>query len=483
MPVETCPLCMRMYARLSQHLSLMHHVENKEERKLLLAMESGRINARVGKCPIAGCGKFSNRLDLHVRTHTEISLVAQDQVLLQCKRKEIISKLTALRASNPKIPMVSTLDLEEHCQPEDAWVPLSAEDLEEEECDKEGCKAQKDLLRRHVADLQKQCDVLTESLRTVTKRYRVLKRKSASLGAASPAASIPTFEGADNPIPEAEKPKEKSPPHYPDHVAVLNEIVEGYRRHLLGPEPTRKIKENVGAHVYRIKKCIAYMSEGKSKLADFCFLNETAKIHIFIHYIAEAPPPSCHLSKNRPDRTLPRDVKSPQVLKRGVALHQISVKAKKESHIILKSTLLQCRKKAAQAIPELLIKLENEPSQKNQWQLYGHFTALLSSLYGHRGGVYQNITIQEVLGAQKSTSQKSYVINVTSHKTNEDAWKSMGLPGCPTFTDVRSSIASHAKFLHSSDISKISKFMCHDVKTADNFYVTNLSAQQAMEHR
>ncbi len=30
---------------------------------------------------------------------------------------------------------------------------------------------------------------------------------------------------------------------------------------------------------------------------------------------------------------------------------------------------------------------------------------------------------------------------------------------------------------------KISKFMCHDVRTADKFYVTNLTAHQAMEHR
>lgn len=41
-----------------------------------------------------------------------------------------------------------------------------------------------------------------------------------------------------------------------------------------------------------------------------------------------------------------------------------------------------------------------------------------------------------------------------------------------------------AKFTHSSeDRMKISKFMCHDVSSADKFYVTNLSDQQAMEHR
>ncbi len=140
MPVETCPLCMRMYARVSQHLNIIHKVKNKEERKLLLAIESGRINARAGNCPIAGCGKFSNRLDRHIRTHSEISAVAQDDAILKCKRRVVIQKLTILRASNPAIPMVSTLDLEEYMQPEEPEMPPDQEELDEEECSNAGCK-------------------------------------------------------------------------------------------------------------------------------------------------------------------------------------------------------------------------------------------------------------------------------------------------------------------------------------------------------
>lgn len=168
MPVETCPLCLRMYAHLNQHLV----VENKEERKLLLAIESGRINARMCKCPIVGCDKFSNRLDQHVRTHSKISLVAQDDALRRCKRREIIMKLTALRASNPAVPMVSTLDLEEHHHPEKADVPPDQENLEEEECDHTGCKSQKNLLSRSGGRPEQK-----------GRRYRILKRSSASLGA------------------------------------------------------------------------------------------------------------------------------------------------------------------------------------------------------------------------------------------------------------------------------------------------------------
>lgn len=83
----------------------------------------------------------------------------------------------------------------------------------------------------------------------------------------------------------------------------------------------------------------------------------------------------------------------------------------------------------------------------------------------------------------------------------QEKWKAMKLPGCPTFTDLRTSIASHvsiflakqvpffffvlawlyvsilppfcfqAKYTHGDeDHLKVAKFMCHDVKTADKFY-------------
>lgn len=62
----------------------------------------------------------------------------------------------------------------------------------------------------------------------------------------------------------------------------------------------------------------------------------------------------------------------------------------------------------------------------------------------------------------------------------QEAWKSMGLDGTPTFTDIRTSIATHAKNTHTADDRhKVSQFMCHDTTTADRFYVINLDAKQA----
>ncbi|XDV26279.1 hypothetical protein PO909_030037 [Leuciscus waleckii] len=346
-----------------------------------------------------------------------------------------------------------------------------------------------------------------------------------------------------------------------DHERPVHEIVEEYRRHREGPDPGTKLKENVGCQVYRIKKFLAVMSRGKKNLADFRFLDDTARIHswvsslrqakmavttiqhyvlnvgCFMRFLSETPPQSCRLSR-KALVGLRREMGSlRKSLKRGLAVHQTAVKEGKETNILAKATLLRCRELAAKAIPELLDLLQKEPSLKNLWRFYGHFAALLSCIYGHRGGVFQNITIQEVVGARKSSSERAHLINIAQHKTNmafgsaqialteeefgwvtrflqlkdqlpggptakylfftstqnpcknlncyfQEAWKSMGLPGCPTFTDVRTSIASHIKFTHNNDDRvKLSKFMCHDTRTADKFYVANLTPQQAMEHR
>lgn len=60
---------------------------------------------------------------------------------------------------------------------------------------------------------------------------------------------------------------------------------------------------------------------------------------------------------------------------------------------------------------------------------------------------------------------------------------SVAFPGGGIGFDL--SLSFQIKFTHSNDDwVKLSKFMCHDTRTADKFYVANLTPpQQAMEHR
>lgn len=57
-------------------------------------------------------------------------------------------------------------------------------------------------------------------------------------------------------------------------------LLEEYKGHSEGPNPTTKLKENVASKIYRIKKFLAYMAQGESKLGTFLFLDNTQKIRL-----------------------------------------------------------------------------------------------------------------------------------------------------------------------------------------------------------
>ncbi|CAM4574692.1 unnamed protein product [Leuciscus chuanchicus] len=534
--------------------------ENKDERKLLLALESGRVNVRSCVCPVPGCGISTTRIDRHLKSHAELSTAAKESVLKQCKRKKVLAQIAALRATDPEVPLVSNLGLMpdiEDCEPSFEL----AED-EEEQCSNPGCKEKIQSLWTENKRLNEKVDTLSTALRDVTRRYRRLQKKSTSMAAGSSSKVkrrlFTSLGSRDDPLsitqastlPPASSDLEPSTSQQPDvsqepefdQRLALKTIMEEFRVNQLGPDPSSKHKDNVNAKMYRIKKFLQYMAEGKSRLSTLCFLNETSRIHAwisslrhakmkettieyyvqnvsqFLVFISDTPPPSCRLSKTVLFG-LRREMQSiKKSLKRKVAMHRTSVKTKKEQRV--------------------LSKLESDVATTSlQWEFYGHLSAYLAALYGHRGGVYQNMTISEVEEAQECPNENVFLINIQLHKTNQafvpaqiavtkeeydwmlrflkirrrlpggssakyffftsttnvckklvtyfrHAWKSMGLPGNPNFTDLRTSIASHAKFTHSEgDRLKVSKFMCHDVQTADKFYVTNLSATQALEHR
>ncbi len=114
-----------------------------------------------------------------------------------------------------------------------------------------------------------------------------------------------------------------------------------------------------------------------------------------------------------------------------MVVHKVAVKAAKEERLIPKSVLQKCQSLAKEAIPKNLGKfsphathasstfaskaplngspslhaerLKTQPESKDQWSFYGHLTAYLASIYGHRGGVFQNMLIEEAEGAKVAT--------------------------------------------------------------------------------
>lgn len=70
-------------------------------------------------------------------------------------------------------------------------------------------------------------------------------------------------------------------------------------------------------------------------------------------------------------------------------------------------------------IPEILDRLKTSPEKKDQWSFYGHLTAYWASIYGHRGGVFQNLTMKEVEDARATATEGHFVINISAHKTSQ----------------------------------------------------------------
>ncbi|XP_073729949.1 uncharacterized protein [Misgurnus anguillicaudatus] len=442
------------------------------------------------------------------------------------------------------------------------------EEEEPQDCGSEACRRRRLRHKRQVADLNAQIDTLSSTLQEVTRRCKKLLRqfgqkpsqrlrgvKKKLLEAlqepeeeqaplSPPSAFAVGTPGPSSAAPEVPEVEESEMPHFPDHVSALNDFLEEYRKHQEGPNPSRKLKENVGGKIYRIRAFIAFMAAGKSRLSSLEFLKDTEKIwkwvsslkatkaaettvgHYlknvaqFLDYVSETPPSSSRLSY-KAMLAIRREVRGLiRGMRRGVTMHQIGVKQAKEGQLIPKKVLRKCRAECQKLIPGILDQLEEDLSQKTQFVLYGHLTAYFASIYGHRLGVFQNMTIKEVEKAVKSDSTGSYLINISLHKTNQafgpaqlslkkeeyhwfrrflalrehlvggpeavyfcytstpnpcknlnnyfqGAWVSMGLPGKPTFTDIRTSIATHARNTHNSDNrQKVAKFMCHDTSTA-----------------
>lgn len=261
-----------------------------------------------------------------------------------------------------------------------------------------------------------------------------------------------------------------------------------------------------------------FMADGHTDLASLRFLGNTSRVRDwvesisrtqlkastvshyltnisqFVEYLREAPPPHCRLGSSALtglSRELRYVRKSVQ---RKLVLHQLRVKADKDSRGMSASLLMECRDKARLEIPKLLGKLESDGSLKTQWLFYGYVVAYLCSLFGHRGGVYANLLVSEVEMARHDDGV--YLINVETHKTNrafgvaqlpltegeygwfsqflelregltgcttsqyffftqsdkpcrnlnqymQNAWADMGFSGRPVITDFRTSIATH----------------------------------------
>nr|XP_021330205.1 uncharacterized protein LOC110439253 isoform X2 [Danio rerio] len=545
-----CALCFNVYSRLAPHLTAVHKVANSDEKRLLLALAAGRVDTRKTPCPVPGCRRTPARLDRHLRQHAELSTSGRKEAMGRAKRRKVARELQWLRSTQPAIPVVSQLASSSEGERE-------SEDPEAgRPCADRGCRRATERIQAQLTDLGKQVTKMRSTLLQITRLYRELRkgeggrrrRKRARRTRSPPAPPAPGRGAAGGPTPP-EPPEALEPYPFPDHVPALNLLLGEFEGYQLGSEPTPRLRNNVTSKLGRIKAFLGYMARGTAEPGDFLFLNQPARIRAwaarlgqtrmaeptrqhylknvaqFLDYLSETPPAACQLSSTalvlirREVRALIRGIR------RRVVVHEVRTKQAKESRLIPKASLVRCHRTAGRKIPALLDSLESNPSTRQQWRFYGFLTGYLTSISGHRCGVFQNLTIQEVEEASRSPDESAYVINITTHKTNrafgaaqlslnreeyswfrrflalraglpggsqatyffftsraspcrtlnkyfQSAWLSMGLPGKPTFTDVRTAIATH-----------VSRHCDAPVTTSGGFYPNQASVSLRRRQR
>ncbi|XP_049334429.1 uncharacterized protein LOC125801676 [Astyanax mexicanus] len=107
-----CPVCKKMLSSISAHLSTVHHVENVEEKKILIQLANQKVSILTSPCPVPGCGYQKTRLDRHLTScHRDLSDQARERYIQMAQRIKAITLLRELRASSPNVPMATRLDL------------------------------------------------------------------------------------------------------------------------------------------------------------------------------------------------------------------------------------------------------------------------------------------------------------------------------------------------------------------------------------
>nr|XP_055065326.1 uncharacterized protein LOC129447583 [Misgurnus anguillicaudatus] len=208
--------------------------------------------------------------------------------------------------------MASTLDLqrEEEQAGEEAIDAPAEEDDKEQPCGSEACERWAARMRERVCELEKQVDTLMSTLQAVTHRCKQLLRRRPHKSAAdfkgatekllqaleSPAEEVgPSTAKRSTTLREKTPRPSSTPPQeseqgsdpveeesatslYPEHNVVPNQLLVEYRLHQQGPEPSRKLKENVAGNLYRIRSFIGHMAAGNGRLSTLEFLDDPGRI-------------------------------------------------------------------------------------------------------------------------------------------------------------------------------------------------------------
>ncbi|KAG5278592.1 hypothetical protein AALO_G00100630 [Alosa alosa] len=170
-------------------------------------MGNGRIKIRTEPCTVPG-------LDKHLDNgHKELSTQERAAYIKEAKLGK--ASLAELRASNPQIPMVSTLDIDV-TEGDDVGVRPDEEDEQEEDTCPQCSETKRELktLTLEVKTLKAQNNTLTRELATSRRKNRLLIRRLGKFKGEQPMQSTSSdadeSDEAMEPMPEEGEPSSLS---------------------------------------------------------------------------------------------------------------------------------------------------------------------------------------------------------------------------------------------------------------------------------
>ncbi|KAG7506554.1 hypothetical protein JOB18_008867 [Solea senegalensis] len=326
-------------------------------------------------------------------------------------------------------------------------------------------------------------------------------------------------------------------PFPPSKAPRYVRLVEEFRGHTEGANPSRKTSENAKQRAKHVRDFLEYMADSSIPNVGLIFLSNHARIRSFVavlqgkgfkpptqrnylmdavafmKYLSNMAPPSVRLGTKKINAILVELRARIRDIGRDVVRHQLSVRRSKS------------------------VKLEKHPEDRACLkEFFGLLGGYIIATTGHRKGVVINMTTKEVKAAEK-TKQGAHIIRVGQHKTQryfgeaavplkqseyswlrrynllrnkieggkeastffhttsggvllklseyfKEAWQGMGLGTAPTFNMLRSSVATYAKRqLGHKTYQKVATFMCHDANTAKRFYQAEDPAEVTLQSR
>lgn len=103
-----CPICNGSFQWVARHLRDFHSVVNTAEARILNDISTGTCPIPPGQCPVQLCTARVKHVRKHfMRSHKALSSAAKKRHII----RGVPQSCRKLRATDPRPPLVSTLDL------------------------------------------------------------------------------------------------------------------------------------------------------------------------------------------------------------------------------------------------------------------------------------------------------------------------------------------------------------------------------------